>query len=109
MHLTNSLERLNFHPRLLFRSLTDTGEIVILQLEYSHSTPPRIFEEFTDYCKDTSKDTQFEIKTGKSAAERTSTMAEHFLAVVATTSCTDSPYESGIGLQSVFTFLRLFR
>jgi len=30
----------------------------------------KIFEEFTDYCKDTSKDTQFEIKTGKSAAER---------------------------------------
>jgi len=30
----------------------------------------KLYEEFTDYCKGTSKDTQFAIKTGKSAAER---------------------------------------
>jgi hypothetical protein len=30
----------------------------------------RLFEEFTDYCKDTSKDTQFEIQTAEASAER---------------------------------------
>jgi len=30
----------------------------------------KLYEEFTDYCKDTSKDTQFELKTSKSDAER---------------------------------------
>jgi len=30
----------------------------------------KLYEEFTDFCKDTSKDTQFELKTSKSDAER---------------------------------------
>ena len=29
----------------------------------------KLYEEFTDYCKGTAKDTQFAIKTGKSAAK----------------------------------------
>jgi chromosome segregation ATPase len=36
----------------------------------------KLYEEFTDYCKGTAKDTQFAIKTGKSAAERFSATAE---------------------------------
>jgi hypothetical protein len=30
----------------------------------------KLYEDFTDFCKDTSKETQFELKTGKSDAER---------------------------------------
>jgi len=30
----------------------------------------KLYEQFTDFCKDTSKDTQFELKTSKSDAER---------------------------------------
>jgi len=36
----------------------------------------KLYEEFTDYCKGTAKDTQFAIKTGKSAAERFTATAE---------------------------------
>jgi len=36
----------------------------------------RLFEEFTDYCKDTSKDTQFEIQTAEASAERFSASAD---------------------------------
>ena len=32
----------------------------------------KLYEEFTDFCNDESKETQFEIKTGKGASERAS-------------------------------------
>jgi len=35
-------------------------------------TESKLYEEFTDYCNDESKETQFEIKTGKSDSERAS-------------------------------------
>ena len=35
-------------------------------------TESKLYEEFTDYCNDESKETQFEIKTGKANSERAS-------------------------------------
>ena len=35
-------------------------------------TEAKLYEEFTDFCNDESKETQFEIKTGKGASERAS-------------------------------------
>ena len=35
-------------------------------------TEAKLYEEFTDFCNDESKETQFAIKTGKGASERAS-------------------------------------
>merc|ERR1719298_92330 len=35
-------------------------------------TEAKLYEEFTDFCNDESKETQFEITTGKGASERAS-------------------------------------
>jgi len=50
----------------------------------------KLYEEFTDFCKDTSKDTQFELKTSKSDAER-------FAATVADKEAEISALETKIG------------
>ena len=42
----------------------------------------KLYEEFTDYCKGTSKDTQFAIKTGKADAERFTATAEETAAEI---------------------------
>jgi hypothetical protein len=42
----------------------------------------KVYEEFQEYCKDTAKETQFDIKTGKSGAERFAAAVDDFTAKI---------------------------
>ena len=42
----------------------------------------KVYEEFQEYCKDTAKETMFDIKTGKSGSERFSAAVDDFVAKI---------------------------
>jgi hypothetical protein len=42
----------------------------------------KVYEEFQEYCKDTAKETAFDIKTGKSGSERFSASVDDFVAKI---------------------------
>ena len=42
----------------------------------------KVYEEFQEYCKDTAKETMFDIKTGKSGSERFSASVDDFVAKI---------------------------
>jgi len=42
----------------------------------------KVYEEFQEYCKDTAKQTQFDIKTGKSGSERSAAAVDDFTAKI---------------------------
>jgi len=42
----------------------------------------KVYEEFQEYCKDTAKETAFDIKTGKSGSERFSAAVDDFVAKI---------------------------
>ena len=65
MEVVSSCFRVSFLREQVLQLLGELEAEIIKDGEETQ----KLYEEFTDYCKGSAKDTQFAIKTGKSAAK----------------------------------------